>query len=303
MSDTRTSFNYDPFRQGYDTNSWRTITGAPEIINGSRLAVDTGDGDTGSIIHYIDFLKGEIIFDVNIPVAPGLDAARFFGAAAVSSNLSIGFSIGSTLNCKTVNGSNSTESDDILWDSSWTGENVLFMIRWEAGGAKFFVNGVQVYAVSDASVPYGPLSLYLYDSSGSPMTFGDIIVRNAQSMIVNPKTSDTEYYTSGLLVGQSITVTDVFTSDIDIETTTSSSSSTESTSSSSESTSSSSSSSESTSSSSSSSSESTSSSSESTSSSSFSESTSSSSESSSSSSSSTSESTSSSSQSSSTTST
>ena len=64
---------------GYDTNSWKTITGAPTVMAG-RLVVDSGSG-TGSAIHYVDLQKGEVIFDVNVPTAPGNDSYRVFGVS------------------------------------------------------------------------------------------------------------------------------------------------------------------------------------------------------------------------------
>lgn len=190
MADIRTSFYYDPIRQGYDTNSWRTVSGAPTVVNG-RLSIDNQAGLSGSTVHYVDFLKGDISFNVNVPESPTGGADRSFGVAALNSGAYIRFTLGSTLTCDTSDGITTTSSGDILWDSSWTGANVVFAIRWEAGGAKFFVNGTRVYGVSDDSVPHGPLSLYLFDSADSSMTIGDITVRGTQSYVLNPKTSDT----------------------------------------------------------------------------------------------------------------
>ena len=65
----RKSFYYDPIRQGYDTNSWRTISGAPALV-GSRLTLDNQAGIGAAIIHYVDFVKGEMVFDVNVPTVP-----------------------------------------------------------------------------------------------------------------------------------------------------------------------------------------------------------------------------------------
>ena len=70
MSDTRTSFAYDPARQGYDTNSWRTLSGAPAVTGSGRMVVDAGTGIAGIAVHYADFLKGDISFNINVPTAP-----------------------------------------------------------------------------------------------------------------------------------------------------------------------------------------------------------------------------------------
>ena len=208
----RKSFYYDPIRQGYDTNSWRTISGAPALV-GSRLTLDNQAGIGAAIIHYVDFVKGEMVFDVNVPTVPTAGTNRSFGASRPNTSAYILFSLGDTLTCITSDGTTTTSSSAITWDSNWTSANTIFKIRWEAGGAKFFVNNTQVYAVSDDSVPYGPLSLYLSDDSDSSMTIGDIVVKATQSYVLTPKTSDSSVpvVTGKLSISQSVTVSDVFT--------------------------------------------------------------------------------------------
>jgi hypothetical protein len=203
----RKSFYYDPIRQGYDTNSWRTISGAPALV-GSRLSVDNSVGIGASAIHYVDFVKGEVTFDVNVPTAPTEGTNREFGMSSPNTSAYILFSLGSTFNCKTSDGTTTTTSSAITWESGWTGANTLFKIRWEAGGAKFFINNVQVYAISDDSVPYGPLSLYLADDSEDSMTIGDIVVKATQSYVLTPKTSDSSAPTTGgkLSISQTVVI-------------------------------------------------------------------------------------------------
>ena len=75
------------------------------MTGSGRFIVDAGTGTQGAAIHYADFLKGDISFDVNVPTAPGGDD-RYFGVAA-SSNLSyIRFAISLGLTCQTSNGNN-----------------------------------------------------------------------------------------------------------------------------------------------------------------------------------------------------
>lgn len=190
MSDTRTNFYYDPIRQGYDSNSWRTLSGAPSVIGG-RISVDNQSGVAGSAIHYADFVKGEVSFNVNVPVAPTEGIVRMFGLSAPNKGAHIYFKLTDSFNCETSDGTNTTTSSDITWESAWTGANVLFTVRWEAGRAKFFVNGTRVYDVSDNSVPYGPLSLYIFDNADSSMRIGDIDVTGAQTYEMHLKTDDT----------------------------------------------------------------------------------------------------------------
>lgn len=207
MSDIRTSFYYDPIRQGYDTNSWKTLSGAPAVVAGGRLSVDNGS-DAGSAVHYADFLKGDISFNVNSS-APGANTGHVFGVSAPNTSAYIRFSIAGTLTCQTSDGTTTSESAEIPWNTNWSGANIEFRIRWEAGTAKFFIAGSQVYAISNSSVPAGPLSLYLSDDSSSAMTIGDIAVRGTQSFVMNPKTSDTTSFSGLLMTSSSVTVTDV----------------------------------------------------------------------------------------------
>ena len=215
----RKSFYYDPIRQGYDTNSWRTISGAPALV-GSRLTLDNQAGIGAAIIHYVDFVKGEMVFDVNVPTVPTAGTNRSFGASRPNTSAYILFSLGATLTCITSDGTTTTSSSAITWDSNWTSANTIFKIRWEAGGAKFFVNNTQVYAVSDDSVPYGPLSLYLSDDSDSSMTIGDIVVKATQSAVYvsGTATTDTSVPTTNgkLSMASTITVTEDFTPQIPI---------------------------------------------------------------------------------------
>lgn len=208
---TNTNFVYDPIRSGYDANSWRTISGAPAVASSGRLLIDNGVGIDSSAIHYADFCKGDVSFNINVPAAPAAGDSRYFGVAALNSSAYIRFFVGTSLYCQTSDGSTTTTSSALTWDdTNWTGANIVFRIRWEAGTAKFFIQGAQVYAVTDDSVPYGPLSLYLFDDSTLPMTVGDINVRGAQSLVMTPKTSDTNPTnpSGSLSVSQNVTVTE-----------------------------------------------------------------------------------------------
>ena len=224
MSNIRKSFIYSPMRQGYDTNSWRTISGAPSVVGG-RLSIDNEAGVAGSAIHYVDFVKGDISFDVNVPVAPVEGTYRIFGVSTPDATAYIRFAIGSELNCEVCDEGN-TIRIPVTWDSSWTGENIIFRIHWEAGLARFYINGVHVCTIDSSadfalatydvqSIPYGPLSLYLYDNSDADsMTIGNISVRGTHSYILNPKTSDTNPVNpEGFLsLHEHVTVTENFAS-------------------------------------------------------------------------------------------
>jgi len=211
-------------RQGYDTNSWRTISGAPSVVGG-RLSIDNEAGVAGSAIHYADFVKGDISFDVNVPVAPVEGTYRIFGVSTPDATAYIRFAIGSELQCEVREG-DATYTVEVAWDDAWTAEDTIFRIHWEAGWARFYIHGVHVCTIDSSadfalatydvqSIPYGPLSLYLYDSADiDSMTIGNISVRGMHSYILNPKTSDaTPVNPSGLLsLHEHVTITENFSS-------------------------------------------------------------------------------------------
>jgi len=210
MSQIITSFSYDPVRSGFDSNLWRTTSGAPAVLPSGRLVFDNGTGVTGAAVHYVDFTKGDISFNVNIPNVPDGGDIRAFGVSSPDGTSYVRFSIGTTgtfFYAECSNGVTTTTSA-ITWDASWTAANTVFRIIWEAGTVRFLIGGTRAAVISDDSVPYGPLSLYASDNSTSPMTFGAINVRGTQSYVLNPKTSDTSVTTGAaqLNVFQGVTV-------------------------------------------------------------------------------------------------
>ena len=180
----RFNLNYDPVRQGFDTNTWSTLLGDPEVLTSGRLRINTIPATGGSIIHYTDFKKGDINLNVNVPSTPSIGDIRDFGLSSSDSKNYIKFTIRSnTFKCATSNGGTIVLSDELEWNSTdWNGENINFQIIWEAGTAKFLIEGSNVYTVTGKSIPTGPLSLFLYDNSPDDITVGEMSIRGAQSM-------------------------------------------------------------------------------------------------------------------------
>ena len=217
------SFTYSPARQGYDSNYWRTLMGSPAVLGTGRLQVDpNGSGQGGAAIHYADILKGDVSFSVNWQGAPGTDNQSIVGLYNINSGAYVVFTMGATLTCDTSNGTTADHSTAIPWNSDWSGANVDFRIRWEAGLVKYYINGSCVYTCSSAlgvsPIPAGPLALYLYDNAtGNPgMSVGSIDVRGAQSIVFNTKTSDTSVPDPIVMMSEKSTVTDVPTVKIPI---------------------------------------------------------------------------------------
>lgn len=208
-----TSFFYDPYRQGYDTNSWRTLLGTP-YLDGNRLEITSG-----AISHYADILKGDITFNLKAPSDP-TDMNCLIGLYQPSSGAFIVFDFSGGLTASVSNGTNTINSSSIAWDSNWTGAKVDFRILWEAGIIKFFIAGVKVATITDDPtlnlsgiyIPAGPLALYAFDNSVNPMSIGAIDVRGAQSVFMNIRTSDTAAPAEpvgSMLATQNVVVTDV----------------------------------------------------------------------------------------------
>ena len=193
MSEISRNFAYDPVRQGVDTNSWRILFGSPGMNSEGRITVYSSSDSPTVMFHYADITKGTITFNINIPNAPASGDSRDFGLISPDAFENIIFRITDVFACHTMRNKKETISDNLDWNPDWTGKNINFKIIWEAGIVKFFVNNRNIYTVSGASIPYGPLSLYLSDGSTTSMTVGHISVNNAQSIFVNPATSDTTF--------------------------------------------------------------------------------------------------------------
>lgn len=201
----RTSFIYDPMRQGFDANLWRTLQGVPSDASFGRIEVNQG-----SAVHYADLLKGEFFFDINSPTAPGADEDRVFGLFSPSTGDRIVFSLSSTLIATMTKDGVVTSSSAIAWNPAWTSANTIFRIVWEQGLVRFTVAGTQVACLA-GDVPHGPLSLFLSDFSASAMTVGAIRVLGTEYFIPYLKTSDSSSAQGSLRSFSSVTTTENIT--------------------------------------------------------------------------------------------
>lgn len=58
------NFYYDPQRQGYNTNLWKTLSGSP-AVSSNKLRISNA-----AIIHYADLLRGFFNLVANVPATP-----------------------------------------------------------------------------------------------------------------------------------------------------------------------------------------------------------------------------------------
>lgn len=158
------NFYYDPQRQGYDTTLWKTVTGTP-TVSSNKLRLTQA-----AIAHYGDCLRGETMMRLNIPEVPTADDVRTFGFASLNGNSGVTFDIIDTYFVATAykNGAQ-MRSLPLVFAAGWEDTDTDFKIMWEAGLARFFVNGVEMAVLSDG-ITYSAMV-----DAGTGYVAGDLI--------------------------------------------------------------------------------------------------------------------------------
>lgn len=203
MSNKYTNFYYDPQREGFDASVWRILNGAPTVgANQLRLSL-------ASIVHYSDIWRGDITMNLNIPV-PASGARKSFGLVQLNKNAYLYFDItNTTFSAKTSDGTTSSSST-ITWQSAWSSANTDFRIKWEAGTAKFFVDGVQQAAISDVSIPGDPLSFYVNNGNVDTLALKYIQAKGIQTFFLHEALEDSS--TEPLIFeNENLTITEAVT--------------------------------------------------------------------------------------------
>ena len=203
MSNKYTNFYYDPLREGFDSSVWRILDGEPTVgANQLRLS-------TAEITHYGDLWRGDITMNLNIPV-PANGARKSFGLIQLNKNAYLYFDItNTTFSAKTSNGTN-TNSVTITWQTAWSSVNTDFRIKWEAGTAKFFVDGVQQAAISDISIPGDSLSFYIKNDNPDVITLKYIEAKSIQVWILHEALENTSNEPL-IFEGESLTIAEAIT--------------------------------------------------------------------------------------------
>ena len=176
MSNQFYNFYYDPVRQGYDLNTWSTITGAPVVVSNVLSFL------SASAIHSADILHGDATFSINVatPVAGDDVQFGFYDANQVSG---VGFRItDDELYADSFIGSNIT-STLIAWDTNWNLANTEFRVKWEAGRAVYYIGGTERVVISDSSVPGSPLNIYIESGSAAALSINYINVKGVQNLV------------------------------------------------------------------------------------------------------------------------
>lgn len=177
--DNDISFYYDPQRQGYDTNLWKTVTGTPAESGGYLVF------NNAAAVGYDDIFKARVIYSINVPVAPTIGDVRFFGFGQLAGNIRVGFDItDDVISAKCSKGSAVTLVN-ITWKAGWTNAVVDFEVRWQGFEVKFFINGVKYATINanDLGLVYEPISLYVKNTNADNLKIANISVLDIKSII------------------------------------------------------------------------------------------------------------------------
>jgi hypothetical protein len=188
----RKNFVYDPKRQGYDTNLWKTLTGVPSI-NASKLRLNSAE-----IIHYADLYGCDLMMRIILPAGPQQGDSRQFGLASVGLGAFLVFDItDDVFTIQALDGFGNTKSTIVSFDPNWLNDAIDFEIRWRGTYGDFLVNGVHViditdpadkkyagnYRLNDIAVSKGPLSIYFNNDNADNMDIETINAKNIQTFL------------------------------------------------------------------------------------------------------------------------
>lgn len=140
-------------------------------------------------IQYADLLKGDLRMNVVIPNSPSTSDVRRWGFYSLSKQSGAYFEItGTMFQAKVYDGANGTSNTvAITWDADWEGEDIIYRIKWSAGRAVFYMDGVQKadIALEDEGVVLAnsPLSVYVQNATADNMLVGNIDVVNVQTYL------------------------------------------------------------------------------------------------------------------------
>lgn len=185
MANQYFNFYYDPVRQGYDTDTWTTLSGVP-VVAANKLSLTNA-----GILHFADILRGDVSFKINI-AAPTAGDDRKIGLIEYNQGAFLYFKIADDVLTAESSDGTTIKSTVIDWNTDWTGTDTVFRIKWEAGMATFFIGDQFKVTLNDASsldipttvIPGGPLSLYVHNAGAGDLLISYIEVLGVQSAII-----------------------------------------------------------------------------------------------------------------------
>ena len=193
---TYANFYYDPSRQGYDVTQWRTLSGTPGML-GNNLTLTNS-----ATVGYADLWRGKFSFGINSS-GPSTGQLKQFGLTQVSLGAYILFSLaGTTFKVAASDGKGNVSTSSVTgdWNSAWSGVDTEFTIKWEAGTAKFFINDVQVAAITSAAITGQPMSLYASNGNADVLSINYISCTGIQGYIWNYESTGANVTTGGFSI-------------------------------------------------------------------------------------------------------
>lgn len=205
MANQYFNFYYSPTRQGFDSSTWQTLFGNPNVSNNDLVLKNS------SIVHYGDILRGDARFNLNMS-APAAFKSRKFGFLQPNKNAYAYFSVdGAVLTANCSNGSTTT-STVIDWQSAWTNTDIEFRVKWEAGMVSFYIGTVGTAVlqavISDASVSGSPMSLYVENATSDNLNINYIDVLSIQSLVTVVGNEDSVFVQKNVLSNEGINITE-----------------------------------------------------------------------------------------------
>lgn len=159
MSDVRVlgelfSFVIDPQVYGYDTtNLFTTVTGTP-AISSNKIRFTSAEARTKA-----QYLFGEFVFRMTVPVQPTAGQARTWGlvGVAVGNRGSVRFNVTDDVFSVLAYDNDGTLIQQIVlpWDSDWTAVATDYRIAWSESGVTFKVVGSTSAHIAQANIQFG----------------------------------------------------------------------------------------------------------------------------------------------------
>jgi len=146
----------------------------------------TFNADTA--IQYGQFTGGSASFSTIFPNPPTAGEDKKIGLFSQAKGAGIYFHLnGTAFNAVATDGTN-TKTVEITW-GDWEDTEPIFLIRWEAGLAHFYIAGTKVAMIAFADenilLANTPLALYISNANSDELRVGFIEVTNAGSYITN----------------------------------------------------------------------------------------------------------------------
>lgn len=180
--DIRDRLIYDPVVKGYDTNFFKTTSGAPTTSSGNlRL-------NAAACASYSQYLYGEYVFQVSIATTPSSGEAKHWGLrnpALTQGSMFFDIS-GATFTFQSYDSDNNATSTTVTWNQkgqTWEATLTSYKIIWTEKDIKAYAGGILV-ATHESGDNNLPLALRLSNSDSDNMDVDYIIANKIGKLLL-----------------------------------------------------------------------------------------------------------------------